>query len=121
MLKPHKAVFAFFLFASCTCYVFSQAVLSPEMQARIKARTPVSLPQKPVAKRETTDARVERVKGKVKTVTEEINYLTGYNANSGRRISGIDEYDQKGNLLRSIYLTVRPIRSTFTAISKARG
>jgi hypothetical protein len=65
--------------------------------------TPASLPQSPIVKRDGSDSRDDFLKGKVKSIVEEIEYLdqTAYPAN--RRLRGQKEFGPDGNLVQQIF------------------
>jgi hypothetical protein len=75
----------------------------PELTAEIKKiiddNTPSALPQRPVAKRDGTDAGDSNLKGRVKTIIHDKEVV---NTNKGRNISWIEEFDSRGNLIRKV-------------------
>jgi hypothetical protein len=76
--------------------------LGPELIQRIQEGTPTALPQKPIVKRETTDAQDENIKGKVRRVVEEVEYFDDAGKPEARRFSSIEDYDANGHLLKRI-------------------
>lgn len=70
---------------------------------KLEEATPKPLPQEPVAKKLTTDAQDERLKGKVKSVIEEEEDLTGNWSVSGIKMSTEDYYNEQGNKIKRIF------------------
>jgi hypothetical protein len=76
--------------------------LSPEIEKIIKDNTPVPLPQDAAVYKERSDAEENLLKGKVKTVIEQMKVLSGGGADAGIFFNGITEYDRRGNRLSEI-------------------
>jgi YD repeat-containing protein len=71
--------------------------------SQLAKSTPASLPQSPVVKRDGSDSRDDLLKGKVKSIVSEIEYLdeTAYPAN--RRLNGQKDFGPDGNLVRQVF------------------
>lgn len=78
-----------------------------EFAALLEKATPAVLPQSPVAKRTGSDVLDDGLKGRVKSVREEKEYLdgTGYPAN--RHLMTLQEYNVTGNLVRQVFADYR--------------
>lgn len=78
-----------------------------EFSTLLEKATPTALPQFPVAKRTGSDVLDDGLKGRVKSVREEKEYLdgTGYPAN--RRFKTLQEYNAAGNLVRQVFADYR--------------
>jgi hypothetical protein len=81
-------------------FVYAQKTENTDYSQEIKAATPKPLPQTPAAKRQTTDAQDENLRGKVKTVTQESEDLSGTWQTQGRKLSGIIDFDENGNRIK---------------------
>src|ERR1043165_337182 len=82
---------------------YSQKNKPVDYSQKIKEATPKSLPQTPAAKKQTSDAQDERLKGRVKSLIEESEGLTGISKPFGRTMSLISDFDEQGNYLRQVY------------------
>lgn len=80
----------------------SQASIDEEIRRKIEQSTPAPLPQEPAAKKEKSDAEDDNLKGKVKTVTEESEDLSGTWSVQGRHFNSIEDFDEKGNLTKRL-------------------
>jgi hypothetical protein len=76
--------------------------LSPDIEKRIKESTPESLPQDTSNPKKLSDAEEDRLKGKVRTVIEQIKSFSGFGSEVGRHFSTITEYDKRGNRVRRV-------------------
>jgi hypothetical protein len=88
-------------------FAYSQKTKPVDYSQKIIESTPKPLPQTPVAKRQTTDAQNDNLKGKVKSVVEEREGLTGIEKPIGRRTSLFADFDEQGNYLRQVYFEYR--------------
>lgn len=79
---------------------------------KLEEATPKPLPQEPVAKRQTTDAQDDGLKGKVKSVIEEEEDLTGNWSVSGIKMSTEDYYNEQGNKIKRIFYDYKGNPST---------
>lgn len=82
---------------------FAQAKLTAEYAKRIKEATPKALPQTPVVPKLSSDAADENLKGKVKSVIEEHEDLSGTWKVQGRKFETFMDFDEKGNYLKRVY------------------
>ncbi len=80
----------------------SKEVLDQLVAKKLEENTPKPLPQSPVAKRLTSDAIDEGLKGKVKSVIEHIQFIAGDKKGSPKRIDEEDFYNSNGDLEKSI-------------------
>ncbi len=85
-----------------TFSLLSQSTVDEEIRRKIEQSTPPMLPQEPVAKKEKTDAEDDNLKGKVKTVTEESEDLSGTWSIQGRHFDYVTDYNEKGNRLKRL-------------------
>lgn len=77
--------------------------LSAEDRKKIDQATPAALPQETAAKKERSDAEDHDIRGRVKTVTEEREDLTGGPwSKYGRHFSSVTDYDTRGDRLKSV-------------------
>ena len=83
----------------------AQSKLTDEQKKLIEDNTPTALPQSPVAPKLTTDAEDENLRGKVKTVVVEDEYLTGSLAYQGRHYNFIFDYNERGNRIKRVYFS----------------
>jgi len=88
-------------------FAYSQKTKPIDYSQKIIEATPKSLPQTPVANRQTTDAQNDNLKGKVKSVVEEREGLTGVEKPIGRRTSLFAYFDEQGNYLRTVTFEYR--------------
>lgn len=88
-------------------FAYSQKTKPIDYSQKIKEATPKPLPQAPAAKRQTTDAQDDGLNGRVKSVVEEREGLTGIEKPVGRRTSLFADFDEQGNYLRRVYFEYR--------------
>ena len=89
--------------------------LSAEERKKIDQATPAALPQKTAVKKERSDAEDDDLKGKVKTLTEEGEDLSGGPwSKYGRQFTTITEYDTRGDRLRSVSFRADGVASNVT-------
>lgn len=69
---------------------------------KIDEATPKPLPQSPIVKKLSSDAQDDELKGKVKSVSETEEDLTGTWSVSGIKMSSEDFYDENGNKIKRI-------------------
>ncbi len=107
MSKTNQVLISLLLLAIFS--IFGNAQKSPKVDfsKKIEEATPKSLPQTPVVKRLTSDAQDDGLKGKVKSLVEEREGLTGIEKPIGRRLSLIADFDEQGNYLREVYFEYR--------------
>lgn len=72
------------------------------IRKKVEEATPKPLPQSPVVKKLKTDAEDDGLKGKVKSVIEETQGLSGQMANKTRRRSSENYYDEQGNQIKRV-------------------
>lgn len=77
------------------------ASITPDAQKAIDQNTPAALPQTPAAKKDTSDAQDDNIRGKVKTVLSESEIVGRVGS---RRITSIEDFDEHGNRLKQISL-----------------
>lgn len=87
--------------------VYTQTPLKVDIAKKIEQATPKSLPQTTVVKRLTSDAHNEGLKGRVKSVFEEREGLTGIEKPIGKRFALIEYYDEEGNHLKRVLFEYR--------------
>ena len=80
----------------------SQSKIDADKLKSIESSTPAPLPQEPIVPKEKTDAQDENLNGKVKTVTKEDQDLSGTWTSQVRHFSSIEDYNEKGNLIKQI-------------------
>jgi hypothetical protein len=85
-----------------TFEIIPQGNVDANLQRRVEAATLAALPQGPVAPKEKSDAKDDGLRGKVKTVTEESEDLSGTWGTQGRKTSSIEEYNELGNKTKRI-------------------
>lgn len=95
------------LLCLCSITIFSQKVNKVDYTKKIEQSTPKSLPQTPIVKRLTSDAQDDNLKGKVKSLVEEREGLTGIEKPIGKRLSLIANFDEQGNYLKQVYFEYR--------------
>ncbi|MEQ1923170.1 MAG: hypothetical protein ABL952_11750, partial [Pyrinomonadaceae bacterium] len=93
-----------FLFTACGAV--AQKVEDDPAAQLVKA-TPSSLPQLPVAARAGSDAKDDGLKGRVKTLLEEKEYLDKTEYPAERRKSGEQEFGNDGNLIKHTFFDYR--------------
>ena len=80
----------------------TQTKLSAEILKKIEDNTPKALPQTPAVPKLKSDAQDDNLRGKVKTVIEELENLEGVYKKVGRRCSSIINFNKEGNYLREV-------------------
>ena len=93
-----KYIFLLILTLTSVPLTFAQTLSPEEAERKIAGATHPALPQRPRVKTIRPDAEMERLKGKVRSVT---SWTKEVGANSWQRGS-VHEYDEDGYLLRSI-------------------
>lgn len=81
--------------------ILSDAEVEAAWKRKVSDATPTPLPQEPEAPRLGSDAKDERLKGKVKTVFTESEDLSGTWAVSSRKPSSMEYYNERGNLTKT--------------------
>lgn len=104
-----------------TLTLISQTAIEEELRRKVEESTPPSLPQEPVAKKEKTDAEDENLRGKVKTVTEESEDLSGTWSVQGRHFDSIEDYNEKGNRLKQLLFDSKAIPFQITVYGYIDG
>lgn len=88
---------------------------------KIEEATPASLPQFPAAKRLKSDIENERLKGKVKSVTETEEDFSGTWYSSGVKMSSEEFYNEDGNQIKSISYDYKGNPSDITVFGYING
>lgn len=81
--------------------LITQAEVDAELSKKYEAMKPPPLPQTPVVPRLTSDAEDEGFKGKIKKVVEESEDSSGTWGVQGRKMSSVENFDEKGALTQS--------------------
>lgn len=103
-----KKLFVYLLLLSlCSIAVYSQTTKKIDYTKKIEEATPKPLPQSPVAEKLKSDAEDLRLKGKVKSLIEEREGLTGIEKPIGKRLALIADFDGQGNYLKEVYFEYR--------------
>jgi hypothetical protein len=103
-----KRIFLYLLLLFlCSIIVFAQKITKVDYTKKIVEATPKSLLQSPVVKRLTSDAQDDGLKGKVKSLVEEREGLTGIEKPIGKRLSLIADFDEWGNYLKQVNFEYR--------------
>lgn len=76
--------------------VLTPADVEAAMRKKVEEATPEPLPQEPVAPKAKSDAEDAGLRGKVKTITEEREDLSGTATVQGRRPSSVSYYNERG-------------------------
>ncbi len=82
--------------------ILSQAAIDALVAKAVDAATPEPLPQLPIAPKLKSDAEDEDLKGKVRSVTEEDQDLSGTWQIQVRHRSSFKEFNENGNLIRRV-------------------
>lgn len=82
--------------------IASKESIDLELQKKVAENTPKSLPQAPVIAKIMSDAVDDRLKGKVKTVIQENQFVKGVNAGAPKRKDFEAFYNEAGNLIKEI-------------------
>ena len=77
-------------------------IIDEEIRRQIEQALPL-LPQEPIAKKEKTDAQDENVKGKVKSIIQEREDLSGAGKDYVRSLSLATDFNESGDFLRRVY------------------
>ncbi len=93
---------AFFL-SILTSVASSQSSLSDTILKRIADATPKPLPQSPVASKLKSDADDERLRGWIKRIVKEREYLSPTASYAGRRFRSTTDFDERGNRVKAVY------------------
>lgn len=80
--------------------VLSDAEVTAALKARAAEAEPSPLPQEPVVSRVGSDAADNGLRGKVKTVFEESEDLSGTWSRQGRKPDSMEYYNERGNLTK---------------------
>ena len=96
-LNPQSALRAFNSFR-----LLPPEVLDGELAKLVNSFSPELLPQDPFVARPTTDAQDERLKGKVKKVSTEIELYAGENPSGIRYLGSEMEFNERGDLTRLV-------------------
>jgi hypothetical protein len=91
------------------------------LNRRVAEATPKPLPQEPVARKLKSDAEDENLRGRVKTVLEEMEGLSGRMANQVRRPSHEAHYNEQGNLVKSVLYSSAGLPSNITVYGYIDG
>jgi hypothetical protein len=89
--------------------VFDTLVLIPKpdtaalIRAKVQANTPKQLPQTPVTPKLKSDAEDAGLKGKVKSILQENEYIKGEKAGSPKKKDLEQLYNELGNLTNSVF------------------
>lgn len=86
-----------------TFALIKQKAIDAELRRKIEASTPKALPQEPSAKKEKSDAEDENLKGKIKSIVRENEDLSGTWSIQGRHFSSVEDYNEKGNLVKRLF------------------
>ena len=107
MKNVKSTTLTFLILSLLSISIYSQNTGKVDYSKEIEKATPKALPQSPVVEKLTSDAEDENLKGKVKTLIEERQGLTGIEAPIGKRMSLIAEFNEKGNFLKQVYFEYR--------------
>lgn len=107
MSKTNQVFICILLLAIFSSFGYAQKSSQADFSKKIEEATPKSLPQTPVVKRLTSDAQDDGLKGKVKSLVEEREGLTGIEKPIGRRLSSTTDFDEQGNCLKEVYFEYR--------------
>lgn len=88
---------------------------------KIADATPKPLPQSPVAKKLKSDAEDDNLKGKVKTVVEEDEDLSGTWNTQGRHISSITDFNESGNRIKRMFYDSKALPFEITVYGYING
>lgn len=104
-----------------TLTIISQASIDEELRRKIERSTPSPLPQELVPGKEKSDAEDDNLKGKVKTLTQEDEDLSGTWSVQGRHISSITDYNEKGNQIKRLFYDSKGIPNDITVFGYIDG
>lgn len=105
----------------------SLRLMTPESIAaailkKVRENTPAPLPQTPAPKKAKSDAADENLKGKVKEVFQESQFISGPRAGTPRKKDSEDYYNEAGNLTKSIrYSDTNGLPREITAYGYLKG
>lgn len=97
----------FFEDAFNTFKIVGESEVNAEIQRKFEEATPEDLPQEPVLKNFQSDAKEEKLKGKVKKIVEESETITDDPNKKNRKISETSEYNKAGNLTKTVRIDYR--------------
>ncbi len=80
--------------------LISQTDIDESIKRKIAEAEPKPLPQEPAVAKLKTDAEDEGLKGKVKKIVSESEDLSGTWSKQGRKMSSIEYFNEKGNVVR---------------------
>jgi YD repeat-containing protein len=80
----------------------SPADVEEAMAKKVEEATPGPLPQSPAAPKLKSDAEDQGLRGRVRTVLEEVEYLSSPLAAQRRKPSSLEYYDERGNLTKLV-------------------
>jgi hypothetical protein len=80
--------------------ILSDADVSAVLKAKAAEAEPSPLPQEPIAPRVRSDAEDECLHGRVKTVFQEDEDLSGTWSVQGRKPNSMEYYNERGNLTK---------------------
>jgi hypothetical protein len=107
MSKTNQVFISLLLLAIFSIFGYAQKSPRVDFAKKIEEATPKPLPQTPIVNRLTSDAQDDSLKGKVKSLVEEREGLTGIEKPIGKRLSLIADFDEQGNSLREVYFEYR--------------
>ena len=108
MLKIKQISVVLLLLLFFSVVINAQTTLKPEYAKKIEEATPKALPQTPVSSDKlTSDAEDQNLKGKIKSLVQEREGLTGVEKPIGKRLMNISNFDEQGNLLKEINFEYR--------------
>lgn len=100
---------------------YSQNYSKDELAKKIEDATPKALPQSPIVKKIKSDAEDDGLKGKVKSVSETEEDLSGTWVTKGIKMSSETFYDEKGNQVKYVYYDYRGNPSNITVYGYLDG
>ena len=102
-----KSIYVFLLLASSVVWCSAQQQISAEQLKVIQASSPAPLPQEPVVEKALSDAKDEGLKGKVRSVIQGSQDLSGTGYSQDKKLSYIKDYNESGNVVRRISFDYR--------------
>jgi hypothetical protein len=97
MLNHRQILQAVLFLTIFSGFVFAQSTISPDVAKQIEKAAPKALPQAPVVPKLKSDAEDDNLKGKVKNVTQEKEYLDEDSDLKGRYFDTLTDYNEAGN------------------------
>ncbi|MGB5037043.1 MAG: hypothetical protein WBQ66_10565, partial [Blastocatellia bacterium] len=82
--------------------ILAAADVAKALQKRVDAATPKPLPQSPILRRIASDADEDGLRGRVKEVVEDVEYVSSESPVHGRKPTSVSHYDEQGNLTRQL-------------------